>query len=91
VAEALLEILTTPSGRAVIWVTVFLIVSVVGWYVVLRFRDISGDDNPTASELLTNFRELHQEGDISEQEYRTIKTALQPDIEGELNVSDDAT
>ena len=87
----MLEVLTTPSGRAVIWVTVFLIVSIVGWYVVLRFRDISGDDNPTTNELLTNFRELQQEGDISEQEYRTIKTALRPDIERELNVSDDVT
>ncbi|HAY80950.1 MAG TPA: hypothetical protein DCY79_14180 [Planctomycetaceae bacterium] len=87
----MLEVLTTPSGKAVIWVTVFLIISVIGWFVVLRFRDISGDDNPTASELLTNFRELHQEGDISEQEYRTIKTALRPDIERELNVRDDGT
>ena len=87
----MLEVLTTPSGKAVIWVTVFLIISVIGWFVVLRFRDISGDDNTTASELLTNFRELHQEGDISEQEYRTIKTALRPDIERELNVRDDGT
>ncbi len=87
----MLEVLTTPSGKAVIWVTVFLIISVIGWFVVLRFRDISGDDKPTASELLTNFRELRQEGDISEQEYRTIKTALRPDIERELNVRDDGT
>ena len=87
----MLEVLTTPSGKAVIWVTVFLIISVIGWFVVLRFRDISGDDNPTASELLTNFRELHQEGDISEQEYRTIKTALRPDIERELIVRVDGS
>lgn len=87
----MLEVLTTPSAKLVIWVTVLLIVSVICWYVVLRFRDISGDDQPTPSELLTNFRELHQEGDISEQEYRTIKTALRPDIDREVNVSDDGT
>ena len=87
----MLEVLTTPSGKAVIWVTVLLVVAVVGWYVVLRFRDISDDDHPTPSELLTNFRELRQEGDISEQEYRTIKTALRPDIDREVNVSNDGT
>ena len=87
----MLEVLTTPSGKAVIWVTVLLVVAVVGWYVVLRFRDISDDDHPTPSELLTNFRQLRQEGDISEQEYRTIKTALRPDIDREVNVSNDGT
>ena len=87
----MLEVLTSPSGRAVIWVTVFLVVSVIGWFVVLRFRDISGDDNPTSNELLTNFRDLHHEGDISEQEYRTIKTVLRTRVEDELTVSDDDT
>jgi uncharacterized membrane protein len=78
------EFLTTPIARAVLWISVLLIMLAVGYYLVRRFRDRIDDDRPTASELLTNFREMRQEGDISEAEFRTIKTVLGRKLQDEL-------
>ena len=83
------EFLTTPTAKAVIWVAVLLIVMAVGYYLVRRFRDRADDDRQTASELLTNFREMHQEGDISETEFRTIKTVLGEKLQEELDESEE--
>ncbi len=72
----MLEFLSTPLARAVESVAVLLILMAVGFYVVQRFRDRIDEDRQTASDLLTNFREMHHEGDITEAEFRTIKTVL---------------
>lgn len=53
-----------------------MILMAVGWYLVGRFRDSSDEDQLTANELLTNFQDLHHQGDIDDKEYRNIKTAL---------------
>ncbi|MBC8357074.1 MAG: hypothetical protein H8E66_34315 [Planctomycetes bacterium] len=53
-----------------------------------RFRDNADDDRLTANELLTNFQELHHQGDIDESEYRTIKTALGAKLRKEIEDSD---
>ncbi len=76
-------LLTTPA-QLVIWTTVLLVLVTVGWYLVGRFRDNDDDDRLTANELLTNFKELHHQGDIDESEYRTIKTALGAKLQKEL-------
>ncbi len=78
------EFLTTPIATAVLWISVLLVMLAVGYYLVRRFRDRIDDDRQTASDLLTNFREMHQEGDISETEFRTIKTVLGRKLQDEL-------
>jgi uncharacterized membrane protein len=78
------EILTLPAAISVLWIAILLIMLAVGYYLVRRFRDRSDDDRQTASDLLTNFREMHQEGDISETEFRTIKTVLGRKLQDEL-------
>jgi len=80
-------LLTTPA-QLVIWTTVLLILVTVGWYVVGRFRDNADDDRLTANELLTNFQEMHHQGDINDVEYRTIKTALGAKLRQELEDSE---
>jgi uncharacterized membrane protein len=82
------EFLRTPIASAVLWVTVLLVMLAVGYYVVRRYRDRIDDDRQTASELLTNFREMRQEGDISEMEFRTIKTVLGRKLQDELKDAD---
>lgn len=78
------EFLTLPAAMSVLWIAILLIMLAVGYYLVRRFRDRSDDDRQTASDLLTNFREMHQEGDISETEFRTIKTVLGRKLQDEL-------
>lgn len=68
----------------VIWTTVLAVLLAVGWYVVGRFRGSTDDDRPSASELLTNFQDLHYKGDINAEEYRTIKTVLGAKLREEL-------
>ena len=78
------ELLATPTAKAVLWVAVLLIMMAIGYYVARRFRDRIDDDRQTASDLLTNFREIHHEGDISETEFRTIKTVLGRQLQQEM-------
>ena len=80
----MLDFLRTSAAQAVIWVTVLSVLLVVAYYVLQKFRDRTGDDRESANELMTNFREMHHEGDISDAEFRTIKTVLGPRIRSEL-------
>ena len=62
-------------------------ITVVGVYVVRIWRDHSGDDHVSVNDLLTNYREMHSRGDITDAEFRTIKTALKDKLERELSDS----
>ncbi len=82
-----LETLRSPGGQTVIWLTVLVCVLMIGGYIVKKFRDRSDDDQLTANELLTNFREMNREGDISDAEFRTIKTVLGGRLQSETRDS----
>ncbi len=55
-----------------------------GVYVVLRVRRELKEAAPGASELMSDFRDLRSQGELSEQEFRTIKTLLGDQLEKEL-------
>ena len=79
-------LLSTPA-QLVIWVTVLAALVAIGGFVVGRLRDSSDDERLTANDLLSNFRELHDQGDIDAAEFRNIKTVLGVKLQRELNVS----
>lgn len=79
-------LLTTPA-QAVIWTTVLLIICSIAYYVVERFRDRTDDDHSVTHELLTNFRDLRQQGVIEETEFRDIKTVLGTKLRRELKTT----
>jgi uncharacterized membrane protein len=64
------------AAQFAIWVSVLFALIVVAWIVVQRFRGGAASEGQTASDMLTKFQEMRQEGDISETEYRTIKSVL---------------
>ncbi len=78
------DFLSTSLAKAVISVAFLLVMLAVGYYLMRRFRDRSDDDRQTTSDWLTNFREMHHEGDITESEFRTIKTVLGQKLHEEL-------
>lgn len=78
------QFLQTPAAQGVIWVAVALTLSVIAFYVVRNFRDQIEDDGGT-SEHLTKFREMEQEGVLSDAEFRTIKTVLGSRLRDDLN------
>lgn len=79
----MLEVLRTSTGQLVLAFAALAILISVGVWVVLKFRDGNDgtDEIENASDLLTKFREMRQEGHIDAEEYRTIKT----DLEGKLS------
>lgn len=83
----MLDFLSTPTAKAVIVTAVVAILALIGYFVARRFRDSGDDDVPSANQLLTNFRDLHDKGDIGEKEFRTIKTALKEKLQEELSDS----
>ena len=87
------EFLSTPTAKAILWIAVLLIILAGAYYLMRRFRDRIGGDRQSASELLTNFREMRHEGDIDESEFRTIKTVLGQKLQEELRnrENDDST
>ena len=78
------DFLATPSAQVVLYVAALLVMLVVAFYVVQRVRDFDDEDTVSASDLMTNFQEMHEEGDISGMEYRTIKTVLNDQLKDEL-------
>ena len=84
-----LEFLQSTTAQAVIWTLVLAILTLVGVFVVKKFRGHTDDDRVSANELLTNFREMNREGDISDAEFRTIKTVLGGKLQEELRDTGD--
>ena len=76
---------TEPGIKVVVWVTVLALLVAMGWYVVAKLRGSSDDGQPASSEMLTNFGEMREQGNLSEEEYRTIKARLSKRLREELN------
>jgi hypothetical protein len=85
----LFEVLQTPTAKLLAWLALLLIVSVIGFYLVRRFRD-STEGIETSSALLTKFEESRHRGELNEAEFRTIKTILAERMQAELKRKDDS-
>ncbi len=84
---SLVDFLQTPVARLVVSAATLLILSVVGFYVVRSYRD-STEETETSSTLLTKFRESRHRGELSEAEFRTIKTILADRMQAEIKQED---
>jgi hypothetical protein len=60
------------------------VLAALGIWIMSRFRGGKGRDRPVASELLSKFRDLHEQGELSDQEFRNIKTLLAEKLQQEL-------
>jgi uncharacterized membrane protein len=76
-------------GWALLWCAVLALLIASAIYLLRRFRGNEDEEQPTASGLLTKFRELHEQGDLSDEEYRTIKTLLSERLQDELKDTSD--
>jgi hypothetical protein len=83
------EFLQSTPAQAVIWVAVLLTIGCVGVYVIKQIRQW-GDTNSEISpnELLTRFRGMQDEGDISQSEFKRIKSVLGEKLQHELESND---
>ena len=82
------QFLAQPLPRVVILFTVTLILIAIGVYIIGKLRGSDVEDDEGASEQLTKFREMHEQGSLSDEEFREIKTQLASQMQAELNDSD---
>jgi uncharacterized membrane protein len=68
----------------VIWGALLAALLAVAGYVIGKVRAETVQKEPTASELMSKFRDLHSKGELSDAEFRTIKTALAARLQDEL-------
>ena len=61
----------------------------LGALIVSKFRGSTKDEERPASQMLSNFRNLHEQGELSETEFRNIKTLLSDKIQEELKDSEE--
>jgi hypothetical protein len=61
----------------------------ITWYVVRKIRPKTIQKERGANELLSKFRELHSQGGLSDEEFRTIKTTLATELQDELSSKDE--
>jgi uncharacterized membrane protein len=71
----------------VLWLSVLAALIAVAFYVIRKIRPKTVQSEPGASEMLSKFRDLHSEGELSDEEFRTIKTTLAVQLQKELNDS----
>ncbi|MEX2093125.1 MAG: hypothetical protein WD971_10635 [Pirellulales bacterium] len=64
-----------------------LTVVTIAAYVVTTVRRKINGDSASASDMLDNFREMHERGVLSDREFRNIKTRLAARIRAELSSS----
>lgn len=84
------DILTTPANRIVLSLAILIILIVFARYVLRNFRGRIDEDIPGVNDHLDNFREIRSKGDISEAEFRNIKTVLGEHRHQETSDSDDS-
>jgi uncharacterized membrane protein len=74
----------TPIAQAVLLLTALAVVLASAIYLVARIRSWLHQSPPESGSLLTNFRELHSKGELSDEEYRTIKCMLADRLQEEI-------
>ena len=76
--------LEEPSVRLIFALAVFAVLLAIGGYVIARYRQNMRNPTFTANEMLSNFRDLNSEGQLSDEEFRTIKSMLADEAAREL-------
>ena len=75
------------AKAALLFAVIFALIA-LGLELVRRLRGRNADDMHTTSDALSNFRELHARGGISDEEFRTIKTKLASELKRESGDND---
>ncbi len=80
-----LDFLMSSAGQAILMMIMLVIMIVLSLVVLKKFRDNTGDDVLRSDDLLLNFKEMRDQGDISEAEFRKLRTVLSDKPQQPLN------
>ena len=84
----MLQFLRSTPAQVVIWVSVLIVICLVGIYLIWWIRNREDGSEPPASEWLTGFREMSDHGEITPQEFRKIKAVLGTKLQGKKESKD---
>ena len=68
-----------------LWVAILAMLVAIAWYVIGKIRPKTLQKERPANQWLAKYRELHSQGGLSDEEFRTIKTKLSQQLQDELN------
>lgn len=70
----------------IFWFAVLAALLAVAYYVITtKIRPEPEKKEPQASQWLSKYREMHSRGELTDEEFRTIKTKLAEKLQDELN------
>lgn len=78
------QLFEAEAEELVLWIAGLAVLLAVAIYVIDRVRGTPAQHEPTASELMAKCRESHSRGELSDEEFRTIKTKLGSQLQAEL-------
>ncbi|QEG36902.1 hypothetical protein [Bythopirellula goksoeyrii] len=72
------------TEAALLLAAIFAVVA-IGIAIVRKFRGGEADDVQESSVMMSKFRDLHDQGGLSDEEFRHIKTKLATKLKAELS------
>jgi len=75
-------------SEVVLWVAAGAAMAAVGFYLIGKIRGAFRQSEREPGILLDNFRELHSQGELTDEEYRTIKAKLASQLRDRWNQED---
>lgn len=76
--------LASPNAHLIVYATGLVLLLAIGYYVVAKVRESFSENGPGASDLMSSFRESYSQGELTDEEYRTIKATLAARLRQEL-------
>ena len=76
-------------AHIMLWLLVLGLMVAAAVFVLRSLRGRIDKDETDPSQLLSNFREMHHQGDLSDAEFRTIKTVLGAKLQQESKENSD--
>jgi len=71
-------------AQVILWLSVLIGLVFAAVLVVQRLRGSAAEKGQSANELLSNFQEMKTRGDLSDADFRKIKSVLGAHLQGEL-------
>jgi len=75
--------------QVLLWGAVGVVLVALGVFIIRRFPKSHDDDKLATSDMMNAFRDLHEGGQLSDDEYRSIKTQLAERLKEELAKPDE--
>ena len=85
------DFLSSTTVQAGLGLLILAILVTAATYVLASYRDYTAEDQFEPADVLANLEEMHLKGDISDEEFRTIKLANHPHQVGEATEADSAS